>query len=103
MKLRIDKEGRVTLPEALLDRLGISPGRSLEARVEKGRLVLEPLPPEGDPFAEAIRPPADDAFEKALAQDEADKARALDVFDDALRKPPTLDLDKEREERDRWR
>ena len=55
MKLRIDDEGRMKLPGELLERWGIVGARSVEASVQKGRLVLEPLPPDGDPFAEATR------------------------------------------------
>jgi antitoxin component of MazEF toxin-antitoxin module len=102
MRLSIETDGTVRLPEALLTRWGVSAGRKVEARVDRGRLVLEPLPIEGDPFAEGLRRPDESAFEKALRKDAEDKAAARDAFDQALREKHDLDLEKEREERGRW-
>jgi bifunctional DNA-binding transcriptional regulator/antitoxin component of YhaV-PrlF toxin-antitoxin module len=103
MKLVIDADGRVRLPEELLERWGISPGRRVEARVEKGNLVLKPLAIEGDPFAAAAKGPADNALEEAMQRDAEEKARARDAFDKLLREKQDVDVEKEREERDRWR
>jgi len=103
MKLRIDDEGRLRVPAELLERWGIAGARSLEASVEKGRLVLRPLPPDGDPFAESAKGPDAEGFEKALRRDAEDKARAADAFDRLLREKQDVDPEKEREERDRWR
>ena len=103
MKISIDADGRVRIPEELLDEWGVSPGRSLEARVEKGRLVLRPLGIEGDPFAEAPAKPDEAAFEKALRKDAEEKARAREAFEKGLRETKDVDVEKEREERDRWR
>jgi AbrB family looped-hinge helix DNA binding protein len=44
MKTAIDAAGRVIVPKALRDQLGLSPGRELEIRARDGVLVLEPLP-----------------------------------------------------------
>ena len=102
MKLAIEGDGSIRLPEELLERWGVSPGRKVEARVEKGRLVLQPLAIEGDPFAAAARGPDANAFEDALRRDAEEKARALEAFDRGLREKKDFDLDKEREERERW-
>ena len=103
MRLSIDEDGSVRLPDALLERWGVSRGRRVEARVEKGRLVLDPQPIEGDPFAEGLRGPDEKGFEKALQKDAEEKARARDAFDRALGEKHDIDIEKEREERDRWR
>ena len=103
MKLRIDDEGRMKLPGELLERWGIVGARSVEASVQKGRLVLEPLPPDGDPFAEAAKGPDEAGFEKALRRDAEEKARAAEAFEKLLREKKDVDIEKEREERDRWR
>jgi bifunctional DNA-binding transcriptional regulator/antitoxin component of YhaV-PrlF toxin-antitoxin module len=103
MKLSIDGDGSVRLPAELLERWGVSAGRKVEASVRKGRLVLEPLPIEGDPFAEGLKAPDAEGFEKALLRDAEEKARAREAFDRALREKQDIDVEKEREERDRWR
>lgn len=103
MRLVIAEDGSVRLPGPLLEKWGISPGRRLEARVERGRLVLEPLAPEGDPFAEGPRRPDAEGFEKALRRDAEERERARGDFDRLLGESGDIDLEKEREERDRWR
>jgi antitoxin component of MazEF toxin-antitoxin module len=103
VKLAIEEDGSVRLPGALLDEWGVSPGRSVEARVDKGRLVLRPLAIEGDPFAEAVRGPDEKGFEKALEREAEEKSRAREAFEKLLREKQDVDVEKEREERDRWR
>jgi antitoxin component of MazEF toxin-antitoxin module len=102
MKLSIEADGSVRLPEALLGQWGVSPGRKVEARVEKGRLVLVPLAFEGDPFAAAMKQPDAEGFEKALQKDAEEKARAREAFEKALQEKHDIDVAKEREERERW-
>jgi hypothetical protein len=103
MRLRIGTDGTLRIPGELLERWGVPGGRGVEASVEKGRLVLRPLPPEGDPFAEGLKGPDAEGFEKALRRDAEEKARAKEEFDRLLREKHDLDPEKEREERDRWR
>jgi hypothetical protein len=106
-RIRIEEDGSVRLTDEILGRLGVSPGRVFEAKVEfkgdKPRLVLAPLPREDDPFAAPLAKPDESAFEKALRRDADEKARAEDAFQRGLREKADLDFEKEREERDRWR
>ena len=44
MKTAIDAAGRVIVPKALRDELGLSPGRPLEIQARDGALVIEPVP-----------------------------------------------------------
>jgi len=44
MRSAIDSAGRVIIPKALRDDLGLRPGTPLEVRERGGALVLEPLP-----------------------------------------------------------
>ena len=44
MKTTIDAAGRVVVPKALRERLGLSGGRTLEIREREGRLEIEPAP-----------------------------------------------------------
>jgi AbrB family looped-hinge helix DNA binding protein len=41
LKVRVGPQGRIVIPAALREELGVSPGQELVARVEDGRLVLE--------------------------------------------------------------
>jgi len=102
MKLSIEADGSVRLPGDLLERWGVSAGRRVEASVEKGKLVLRPLAIEGDPFAAGIKGPDAQGFEKALAQDAEDKARAREAFDRGMKEKQDIEMEKEREERERW-
>ncbi len=102
MRLSIEEPGVIRLPESLLRHWGVSPGRKVEARVEKGRLVLDPLPIEGDPFADGAKKPDEQGFEKAMRKEAEEKAKARDAFEQALREKHDIDMEKEREERERW-
>jgi AbrB family looped-hinge helix DNA binding protein len=42
MKVTIDQAGRLVVPKALRDELGLEGGTELEIRVREGRLELEP-------------------------------------------------------------
>ena len=41
--VKVHKKGIVVIPKGIRDALGIRDGTLLEVRVEKGRIVLEPL------------------------------------------------------------
>jgi antitoxin component of MazEF toxin-antitoxin module len=102
MRLAIEEDGTVRLPEALLDEWGVSRGRKVEASVDRGRLVLRPLAIEGDPFAEGAKAPDAEGFEKAMRKDAEEKARAREAFEKLLKEKQDVDVEKEREERERW-
>jgi AbrB family looped-hinge helix DNA binding protein len=40
-EIRVGKQGRVVIPAALREEMGLQPGDKLSAQVEEGRLVLE--------------------------------------------------------------
>jgi AbrB family looped-hinge helix DNA binding protein len=44
VKTAIDSAGRVIVPKALRDELGLEPGRKLEISARDGALVIEPVP-----------------------------------------------------------
>ena len=41
--VKISDRGQLTLPAAIRRSLGIGPGDTLQARIEDGRLILEPV------------------------------------------------------------
>ena len=43
MRMAIDRAGRLVVPKALREQLWLRPGSELEAWVEDGRLVAEPV------------------------------------------------------------
>jgi AbrB family looped-hinge helix DNA binding protein len=44
MKTRVDSSGRVVIPKALRERLGLTGGRTVEIREREGRIEIEPAP-----------------------------------------------------------
>jgi AbrB family looped-hinge helix DNA binding protein len=63
MQTTIDSAGRIVVPKALRDALGVIPGQALDLEVQDGRLVIE-IPPtpmrlehrEGGVVAVPLRP-----------------------------------------------
>ena len=39
---KVDSKGRIVLPQAVRERLGLSPGTEVDVREEDGRAVIEP-------------------------------------------------------------
>ncbi len=102
-RVRLEEDGVVRLPERILAQLGVSPGRAFEAEVEKGRLVLAVLPRDDDPFAQLVKRPDDSAFEKAMDRDVEEKRKAQEAFERGLKETKDVDVEKLREDHDRWR
>jgi AbrB family looped-hinge helix DNA binding protein len=44
MKIAIDTAGRIVVPKALRDELGLTPGTELEIAATDGRIEITPLP-----------------------------------------------------------
>jgi AbrB family looped-hinge helix DNA binding protein len=44
VEVSMDQAGRIVVPKSLRDRLGVEPGQPLRARVNDGRLEIEPQP-----------------------------------------------------------
>ena len=75
--LRLRERGQITISKALRERLGVGDNSVLLAYVEKGRLILEPLPePKGDlPSIVGLLPSRGDVNPKE-ARREAQRQRA---------------------------
>ena len=44
METTIDSAGRLVIPKAIRQQVGIRPGMSLDVRVREGRIEIEPVP-----------------------------------------------------------
>ena len=53
MKAIVAERGQITIPKAIRDSLGLTPGVVLNLREENGRIVAEKVPLE-DPFAKVL-------------------------------------------------
>lgn len=67
MKTTISEKGRVMIPKALRDRLGLLPGQVLDFREEKGRLVATKVQM-ADPEVSAVFPLESLALKMVLFQ-----------------------------------
>lgn len=59
----------MVVPKSIREKLGLKEGQRALARVEEGKIIIEPLP--SDPFkvlGEVIREPYDEAKEEAKAE-----------------------------------
>jgi AbrB family looped-hinge helix DNA binding protein len=54
MQTKVSTDGQVELPDTIRRELGLSAGDSLDAKVEDGRIVLTPQPPESRKFEARI-------------------------------------------------
>jgi hypothetical protein len=99
MDLVFDHKGRLVLPPRLLNLLGGAPGKKIRVHVEGGRVVLERFVAI-DPFAEAMKKPDADAFEKLMGDQEREKAEAEERFEELLENPPEI---RPEDDRDLWR
>jgi AbrB family looped-hinge helix DNA binding protein len=43
MRVRIDKAGRITLPKAVRERMGLSNGNKLKLEEDAGKIILRPI------------------------------------------------------------
>jgi AbrB family looped-hinge helix DNA binding protein len=72
---KVDSKGRVVLPQAVRERLGIVPGTEVEIRTKGGRAVIEP---ERDP--EYIIERMESLIDEAAADRRSHSYEDLDVF-----------------------
>ncbi len=85
-RVRIDESGAVKIPQAMLDQLDWGEGTYLELRLEDGSVHASKI--EFDPFAEALRAPDTDAFDRRVAEESSEKTDALADFERRLRESP---------------
>ena len=87
-RIRIAADGSLRLPEAMMQSLGWKTGSFLEVTVEGGDARLHRV--EVDPFAEALRKPEPDAFERILAQQKKSQEEAFKGFEEKILEKPAV-------------
>jgi bifunctional DNA-binding transcriptional regulator/antitoxin component of YhaV-PrlF toxin-antitoxin module len=98
-EVTVDHKGRIALPPWAAKILGAQMGKKLRIRSEGDRVVLSRIA-EIDPFEEAMKKPAADAFEKMMDAQEKDKAEAEDRFEELIENPPEV---RPEDNEDLWR
>lgn len=84
-RIRISPEGVIQLSEKLREELGWTTGSYLEYKVSGNKLELWRV--EVDLFAEAMKKPDQDAFDKILKQQSESQTRAFSDFEKKLKEP----------------
>jgi hypothetical protein len=99
-EFRIRKDGSIRLPEEMMDALALYPGSKYWAKIEDGRLLIEKAVDGEDPFEKAARGPDLSAMDRIRKQQEDEKRRARERFEEMIKKPPEI---KPEDNPDLWR
>ena len=87
-RVRISADGSLKLPREVLDALGWSASGFVQASVKRDQVVLQRI--EVDLFAEAVKKPDVDAFDRILKKQEENAAKAVEDFEKKIKDPPKL-------------
>ena len=87
-RIRIAPDGSLKLPREVTEKLSWTTGSYLEVTVRGDSVELRRV--EVDHFAEAVKKPDADAFEKILRKQKADKEKAAQDFEVKIKDPPKL-------------
>jgi len=87
-RIRIAPDGTLKLPREVTEKLGWVTGSYLEVSVEGGQVQLKRV--EVDLFAEAVKKPEADAFEKILQKQKESTEKAFKDFEVKIKDPPKL-------------
>jgi AbrB family looped-hinge helix DNA binding protein len=84
-RLRVSAKGAIKLPEELRETLEWPTGSYLEYEVKDGKLEIWKI--EIDLFAEAIKKPDEDKFDKIMGEQAESQEKAFDEFDERIKNP----------------
>ena len=84
-RLRVSAKGAIKLPEELRESLEWSTGNYLEYAIEDGKLVIWKV--EVDLFAEAMKKPDGDKFDKIMGKQAENQEKAFDEFEERIKNP----------------
>ncbi len=87
-RLRVAPDGSIRLPAELMEHLGWKTGSYIEFEKKGERLHLWRV--EVDLFAEAVKKPDDDAFDKIMKKQKESQSKAFKDFEKKIKDPPEL-------------
>jgi antitoxin component of MazEF toxin-antitoxin module len=87
-RIRIAPDGSLKLPRDVSEKLGWTTGSYLEVSVKGDLVELKRV--EVDLFAEAVKKPDADAFEKILKKQKESTEKAFQDFEVKIKDPPKL-------------
>ncbi len=88
IRIRISPDGSIKLPREITEKLGWTTGSYLEVSVKGSDVELKRV--EVDLFAEAVKKPDADAFEKIMKKQKESSAKAFQDFEVKIKDPPKL-------------
>ena len=87
-RIRIAADGSIRLPEKLREQLGWTSASYLEFETADDRVTFWKV--EVDLFAEAMKKPDADGFEKALKRQKTSREDAFKEFEERMKDPPEV-------------
>jgi hypothetical protein len=87
-RIRISPEGSIKLPKETLETLGWDTASYLEFELKGDRLELWRV--EVDLFAEAMKKPDADGFEKVMKKQKESQSKAFEEFEKKIKDPPEV-------------
>jgi len=87
-RIRIAPDGSIRLPRAVTEKLGWTTGSYLIVKVNGEVVELERI--EVDHFAEAVKKPDADAFEKIMKKQKESTKKAFQDFETKIKDPPEI-------------
>lgn len=87
-RLRVAPNGSIKLPQELLEKLGWLTGSYLEFKRKGERLEIWRV--EVDHFAEAMKEPDQEGFDKVLRRQKESQTKAFESFEERLKNAPEL-------------
>ena len=87
-RIRIAPDGTLKLPRDVTEKLGWTTGSYLEVSIQGQAVQLRRI--DVDLFAEAVKKPDGDAFEKILKKQKESTQKAFQDFETKIKDPPKL-------------
>ncbi len=87
-RIRIAPDGSLKLPREVTEKLGWTTGSYLKVSVKGDAVELQKV--EVDLFAEAVKKPDEDAFEKIMKKQKESTKKAFKDFEVKIKDPPKV-------------
>ena len=87
-RIRVAADGSIKLPEKIRETLGWTSSSFLEFEVKEDRVEIWKI--EVDLFAEVMKKPDQDGFDKVLKKQKERQSAAFEEFEEKMKDPPEL-------------